>query len=142
MNLNDSDVKSAAKKDKIKQPTNIYRFILLCIDPKINEYIKRLDKNVYHNLIPNPNLNTNGEPQRLRCVLCCWKCEKDGSNGNESHNREGKTATKLCITCGIPTLIDCNYVFHNRKNLSLPAFMNNALCSISIVERLVIYSQR
>ena len=55
---------------------NIYRFILHCIDPEKEQFKKRLDTTLNHTLIQNKRRNSKDKPQRLRCVLCCWKCEK------------------------------------------------------------------
>jgi len=60
----------------IAEDKNIYRFILHCIDPEKEEFKKRLDDTLNHTLVTNERRNSKDQPQRLRCVLCCWRCKK------------------------------------------------------------------
>ena len=113
----------------IETPTNTYRFILHCIDPNQPEYTTRLLKYVINTLMPNPNENDNNQRQRLRCVLYCWKCEKDDSKDEGNHSREGETMIKLCVTCQIPIRKGCDDIFHNEKHLALSVCMTGNISS-------------
>ena len=68
-----------------------------------------------HISIPNPKMNTNDQRQGLIYVRCCWKCEKEVGSEKSSHYKQGKTKTKLCLTCEIPTCTKCNATFHNEN---------------------------
>ena len=114
------------EKDIKSEDKNTYRFILNCIDPEKDEFKIRLNKDMNHMLIPNEKRNSKNRTQRLRCVLCCWKCEKEEPQYND-HYRQGKTTTKTCLTCQVPICSNCYSTFHNVVKLELPVCISKVL---------------
>ena len=114
------------EKDIKSEDKNTYRFILNCMDPEKDEFKIRLNKDMNHVLIPNEKRNSKNRTQRLRCVLCCWKCEKGEPQYND-HYRQGRTTTKMCLTCQVPICSNCNSTFHNIVKLELPVCVSKVL---------------
>ena len=69
-------------------------------------------------MITNPNVGNNNRVQRLRCVLCCYKCVK--GIPAKDHYREGRQTVKLCSTCKIAICNKCEEIFHSAKVLPIP----------------------
>ena len=82
------------------------------------EYALRLRHDLPHKMITNPNVGNNNRVQRLRCVLCCYKCVK--GIPAKDHYREGRQTVKLCSTCKIAICNKCEEIFHSAKVLPIP----------------------
>ena len=70
------------------------------------EYALRLRQDISHRCITNPNYGRDGRSQRLKCVLCCYKCIKGLAVGK--HYREDRTTSKICVTCKVPLCANCD----------------------------------
>ena len=69
-------------------------------------------------MITNPIVGNTNRVQRLRCVLCCYKCEKGISA--KDHYREGRQTVKIFSTCKIAICNMCEETFHTAKVLPIP----------------------
>ena len=81
------------------------------------EYNLRLRKDVSHRIITNPTAG-KGRVQRLKCVLCCYKCIK--GIPVEKHYREGRQTSKICATCKLQQCSRYDESYHTAEFLPIP----------------------
>ena len=100
----------------------MYKIIGHYLDPSHALFKKRMNKELQHVSMQSNNLKTGTgnriRRERLRCVLCCYKCA--ASENHVSHSREGRTTTKFCFECKVALCKHCFKCFHQRKQPPLP----------------------
>ena len=103
--------------------SNIYSFGYHAANSTTEEYALRLRKDLTHKMVTNPILSNSNRVQRLRCILCCYKC--DNGIDPKKHYREGRQTVKLCSTCKVAVCNKCEETFHNAIELPIPACVSN-----------------
>ena len=100
-------------------PMKIYSKGVLAATSNTVEYALRLRKDLPHRIITNPTYGNNNRAQRLKCVLCCYKCHK--GTAVDEHYREGRQTSKICSTCKVALCTHCDEIYHTAEILPIPS---------------------
>lgn len=130
-------------RSKTKLPSR-YNQMKSFLDPKSNEYAKRLNKGLNHRrttsmttkeetktvkVRPNELFDASNDEEekeitfqrrpRRNCVMCCVHCSIDKPS-NEQHTRVGRRMNQFCSVCQVYICDDCWDKFHNEPVPGLP----------------------